>query len=596
MFSDNLQFYPTPLTLAVRAWKLFKNKNFTRVLEPHGGEGHLVTSTTIQKHPYNKDETQVIVTQMHNVADKVEVDGRFYSRRDLQIDCLEIDVTKHHILREKGMQVVGLDFMQFKQGAIYSHIIMNPPFASGVQHLLHAWDIMYDGEIVAIINAESIKNAFSKERKFLVDLIDQHGSVEFIQEAFVEAERTTEVEIALVYLRKESSVQQDVFGDVLDRLKKDKMSGDELMEDYQEINAVVLPRSLVETQVAAFNAALIVAKEAIFANQRAAYYRNVIGKPMEVFDTDGGLDKPEALKSISSSIYDSYTDLKNRAWTSILRSTEVTSRLSSQAQKKLESEFEVIKLLEFNMTNIYGFLAGLTEKRGEIQMGMACDVFDIISKYHQDNTVFHMGWKSNSHHRTFGMSIKKTRFILPNNDCHRDSLHWDALQRLGDIDKVFAMLDGKFEPEISLVSVFDKNFTALKNGERVSGSYFDVRYYPGIKTIHFFARDKKLVDRLNRVVGRQRAWLPPEGETVNEAFWLQYDNSEKFDKELRAELKTKARYHWENPLQGLNSNDEFENMKVSKRLTDSIEAVLERNGISINAVIEKKEALLLEAA
>lgn len=31
---------------------------------------------------------------------------------------------------------------------------MTPPFASGVEHVLKAWNLLYDGELVAILNAE----------------------------------------------------------------------------------------------------------------------------------------------------------------------------------------------------------------------------------------------------------------------------------------------------------------------------------------------------------------------------------------------------------------------------------------------------------
>lgn len=586
---DTLQYYPTPLALATKAWKLFKNKHYTRVLEPSGGEGHLVTHTEIV-------EDKMTVTQMVNLANPIYVEGKRYSRRELNIDCIEVDVRKHQILRDKGLEVIGLDFMKFKQGAIYSHIIMNPPFAYGVAHVLHAWDILYDGEIVAIISAESIKNPFSKERQFLVSLIEKYGSVEFLQDEFVEAERKTEVEIALIYLRKESNVANDVCGDILDKLKRDEMNADDLIEDYQEINAVVLPRNYVETQVSAFNAAVIASKEAIFARQRAGYYANILGNTMERIDGGNGVNPTETIKNLSNTIHEEYKELKNRAWTSILRSTEVTSRLSSEAQKRLTKEFEVIKCLEFDVANIYGFLAGLSEKQGDIQLNMACDVFDIITRYHSDNTVFYMGWKSNDKHRTCGMSIKKTRFILPNNRAIVRSLEWSATQRLGDIDKVFAMLDGKAQPEVSLVSVFENDMTKLRAGERISTSYFDVRYYPGIGTIHFFAKDKKLIERLNRLVGRHREWLPPEGEKVNEAFWLQYESAEKFDKEVRIELKKQKSSSYDDPLWGINSRDDDTRAFANKKASSAIETVLERRGISVNAVLSKEEVLMLEVA
>jgi len=63
-------------------------------------------------------------------------------------------------LKASGRQVavVGHDFLEFKMGAIYSHIIMNPPFSQGAAHVLHAWHILYDGEIVALLNAETVRN------------------------------------------------------------------------------------------------------------------------------------------------------------------------------------------------------------------------------------------------------------------------------------------------------------------------------------------------------------------------------------------------------------------------------------------------------
>lgn len=119
---DDLQFYPTPPDLARRAWKKFKNKCFERVLDPSAGNGDLADADA------RKDE---------------------WGRRSVKPDCIEIDISRHATLQSKGLKVVGLDFMTFTSGAIYSHIIMNPPFAVGAKHVLKAWDILWDGEIVA---------------------------------------------------------------------------------------------------------------------------------------------------------------------------------------------------------------------------------------------------------------------------------------------------------------------------------------------------------------------------------------------------------------------------------------------------------------
>jgi hypothetical protein len=99
-----------------------------------------------------------------------------------------------------------------------------------------------------------------------------------------------------------------------------------------------------------------------------------------------------------------------------------------------------------------------------------------------------------------------------------NDLPWASRQMLADIDKVFSMLDGKVKPEISLETAFNQHFHALRNGSRVKASYFDVRYYPGVGTIHFFPTNKKLIDRINRLVGNHRRWLPP----VTEKAFTQY--------------------------------------------------------------------------
>lgn len=579
---DALQFYPTPKDLARRAWAKFKNRNFVRVLEPHAGNGDLALAGVVGEDDYH------------------------FGRKILP-DCCEIDISRHATLRAHKLNVVGMDFLKFQSGAIYSHILMNPPFNEGVKHVLKAWEVLWDGEVVAIINAETIRNPFSAERRLLVGLVERHGEVEFIDGAFSveDAERKTDVDVALVYLRKKADMSADIIGSVLDELKCDDATASSLAGDYREAQEVVLPNSVIENSVAAFNAAVRVMRDAVFAEARARYYSQLLGDTMATRngegdgDTDGAGD---SLKYVMEEVGRRYDELKDRAWAGVLRSSNVTSRLSSAAQKRVESEFAQIQKLEFTVQAIYGFLCGIVESKGQIQLQMCCDVFDLITKYHADNAVFYKGWKSNSKHRTCGMRIKTTRFILPRPGfCYGSRLSWEAERMLADFDKVFAMLDGKAEACGGLVDTFNWHFDELRAGNRVSSAYFDVRYYPGAGTIHFFARSKVLVDRLNRLVGRQRAWLPPEGERVSDAFWLQYDNGEKFDKEVRAEIDkgAKCTSYWNHPLRHIGGAEGDERKTQAEAAIDgAITTVLKRRGIDVDFLLEngQQERLLLKAA
>lgn len=569
---SDLQFYPTPPELAERAWAKFKNREFVRVLEPSAGDGRLA-------------------------AGNPRYDDRRNSWRgpQIEVDCIEIDVSKHPLLREAGFNVVGVDFGQFNgAGAIYSHIIMNPPFLEGAKHVLKAWDLLYDGEIVAILNAETVLNPFSKERRLLVQLIGQHGDVEFIEGAFAgpEAERKTDVGVALVYLRKQSSFSKDLLGDILEGLDREGHHG--LDAGYREANDLAIPGTFIENSVKSFEAAVRAMRQSVFAEARYAGYAARLGKSMEQLDAENGeadITKTanSSLAWVQSTMHTRYSDLKARAWTGILRSTQVLSKLSSAAQKRVESEFENIKQLEFSVSNIYGFLGGLIAKQADIQLDMACDVFDLITRYHSDNTVFYMGWKSNDKHRTCGLRIKSTRFVLPGHktESFQKSISWDSERLLADFDKVFALLDGKAAPELGLVELFKKDFAALRvRNTRMSSTYFDVRYFPNAGTIHFFPRSKKLMDRLNRLVGAHRKWLPPEGERVSDAFWLQYESAEKFDKEVRDTAMKGVTRHWDNPLDKATSGNSENRDEGMAKMAEALAQVLANNGIDPNALLE----------
>ena len=171
------------------------------------------------------------------------------------------------------------------------------------------------------------------------------------------------------------------------------------------------------------------------------------------------------------------------------------------------------------------------------------------------------------------------------------------MKMLSDFDKIFAMLDGgKLKPEVGLCDIFTKELEQLRRGARVSSSYFDCRWYPGIGTIHFFSRSAALTDALNRKVGRHRQWLPPEGTRVSEDFWKQYEKSEKFDKEIRQSLNTN-RKRWERTaIDRLFSKDEKEREAAHEAVADVIDQVLARHGISTDFLLEDSQQMPLLAA
>ena len=590
----DFQFYPTPLSLARRAWAKFRNKNFVRVLEPSAGNGDMIKGMPGFGSQYG---------------------------RCAPVDCCEIDIGKHATLRSlPGVSVVGMDYLQFGGGAIYSHIIQNPPFAHGVHHVLKAWESMFDGEIVSVINAETIRNPNSREREHLVRLIEQYGDVEFIEEAFIgdDVERETKVEIALVYLRKQSQAGEDIVGTLLGDLVEENESAktQRFADEFQKAQDLAVPTTVIENYVLIFDAAVRTMRDAVIAEARANHYSGMIGSTMAELSSGsatGSTRGAASLEWVKEQIAARYLMLKDQAWANLLRSSKVQSKLSSNAQKRMEAAFGEIKTLEFTVSNINGFLLGLMENQGTIMRQMACDVFDLITRYHTDNVVFYKGWVSNSKQRTCGMRLKKSRFVIPGNMNYAGSsnLSYEAERRLADFDRVLAMLDGKEAPDVSLVQVFRNCMSELKGGERVASSYLEVRFYPKAGTIHFFPRSQELMDKLNRLVGEHRQWLPPQTETPSKDFMRQYDDADRFDKELRAQLdadlkakREAGRYFsaFDHPLRGIFRNDE--NEQCSATIDAALTKVHERHGIAVDFQLQhsahesahEQEQLLLLAA
>ena len=83
---------------------------------------------------------------------------------------------------------------------------MNPPFDNGDEHFLKAWDIARNTTIVCLLNAETLRNPYSANRKLIYKIIeDNGGTIEYIQNAFATSERPTKVEIALIRISKRTS-------------------------------------------------------------------------------------------------------------------------------------------------------------------------------------------------------------------------------------------------------------------------------------------------------------------------------------------------------------------------------------------------------
>ena len=457
------QYFPTGVRLAAKAWAKFK-RPIRHVCDPSAGKGHLIRHAK-EGFPGVADEDLPWVAE---IPDMEIAEGRFktrvreYARRkfsDLaEVSVIEIDIQHHASLKEMGAKVLGYDFLEIRSLATVSSVIMNPPFAQGCAHVLHAWDCLYDAELVAIVNAETIRNPYSQERKRLVQLIQEHGSVEFLTDQFVDdAERKTAVDVALIHMEKVPG-QYLNFDALIGSLRTGNNGMDEI--DPKTCTALSLPGNFIKEVCFRFGQAVSAAREASEAVAVANHMTDAIGITLDAMQAKGvGSD----FREVSGSIRDAantdfkvrYDNLKKRAWAQILRSTLLTDKVSNQARRKIEASSSNIYDLEFTPANVHGFLAGVLQSMGDIYQSMLLDMFDSILERSSDNVVFYKSWKSNQKHR-IGMRLRKSRFILPRFRMgFGGHLDYEDERFLADLDKCWGYLHGVSDNYDGLVQRFD---------------------------------------------------------------------------------------------------------------------------------------------
>ncbi|MCK5610676.1 methyltransferase, partial [Candidatus Pacearchaeota archaeon] len=195
----NKNFYPTPTPLIEKMVAKIQTRP-GNILEPSAGKGDILE--------YIRD----------SYNDKIRYANRL---------AIENDQDLRATLRGKGIKVIDSDFLAFAGPDKFDLIIGNPPFDNGDKHLLKAIDIMYRGEIIFLLNAETIKNPHTNTRKLLGErLAELNADVEYIKNGFMlpGTERKTAVEVALVYINIQREVEDDLFAgvdDKADELKPD---------------------------------------------------------------------------------------------------------------------------------------------------------------------------------------------------------------------------------------------------------------------------------------------------------------------------------------------------------------------------------------
>lgn len=506
MFEHNKNFYPTPPSLINRMLRKIEGHP-GKVLEPSAGKGDIVEAL------------------------KERFTNR-YGHNGPEVLTMETDPELQACLRGKGIKMLDSDFLAYTGPDKFDLIIANPPFDDGDRHLLKALDIMYRGQIVFLLNAETIRNPYSNTRKVLAQRLEElNASVEFIQDAFVDAERQTLVEVALVYVKIERKVEDDLFAGA------DDWSPD-AKEEFKEKNEISTGKTIAEL-VAEYNEIIQAGADTI-----TSYYRNYrkIGKYLKLNDHDNKMrsySTEDLTTMMQGDLNDMLRTVRTAFWRRTLDLKEVKTRLTTKKQAEFEEGLKLHQNMDFTEANIRQFVLNLIAGYEGTIADAVVDLFDMFTVRHcyergeyEKNIWMFNGWKTNK-----AFKVQK-RIVVPigyrgswdgpfTNYKGEWALNHDAARKLRDIDVVMNSLDGGGE-FVSMSQALTEAF-ALGISSGIESTYFRITAHKK-GTAHLTFKDENILRRFNVIACKSKNWLPgdfgakayedmnPEEKAVVESF------------------------------------------------------------------------------
>lgn len=463
IFSDS--FYPTPSNLIYKMLE-WVNLSNSRILEPSAGKWDILDVI--------KDRTR-------------------YGWR-MWLYAIEIEPELQDILRGKWYKVIDSDFLQYDGDIDFNLIIANFPFSNGDEHFLKAWNLLKNWQIVCLLNAETIKNPYSEKRKLIERIIqDNNGKVEYIQNAFIDAERKTNVEVALIRISRTTETKEFEFDWMNDREKI----------DFQDAfaNNGIQTQDVIGNIVREYNTAKELYAKGLQYIDQATKIASSISDNYEL--------KPFDIASNCNTLTErvtKYTEcFKYGVWNKLIKAIWAEKFMTSKVREDFQKWMRDQGNIALTKNNIEAFIQNLFKKSGSIMDATILEVFDDFTKYHEENRVYIEWWKTNS-----SWKVNK-KVILP----YRIRYTWwndYYSERTSDIDKVMCYLTWNSIDSIRTIDDWVRNH---KPGEEFETTFFKCRYYKKL-TLHITFLDPKLHDYFTMKAVYWKGWLPPSEKKAYE--------------------------------------------------------------------------------
>lgn len=495
MFYDNADFYPTPADLATVMVNMADLKRVHFVLEPSAGKGDLV----------DKLKSKMRYDGYSNITGK--------HGSDVEIDCIEQDVNLQNLLKGAGKRLIFDDFLKFETFKKYDLILMNPPFSEGDKHLLKALEMMKNGgQIVCLLNAETLKNPYSNSRKELSRKLEQLGAeIKYLNGAFTEAERVTNVEVALIYV---DIPAREPVSLILDNLEKAPEMGITDFTADKEITFYELLKRMVYQFNLEAKAGIKLINEYCrlqpYLMNRLDTSKDKYAKPIFEIKFD---DKSYECGRAANMVNQYLKKLRYKYWYALGDNPDFRAQLTSNLADMYYKKLLELSDYDFNLHNIEQVNKELQSQMTAAVEDTILALFDELSDKYSwypectKNIHYYNGWRTNIAH----MINKKVIIPMQTTDSWNNEIDvtkYSTVRKINDIEKVMDYLnDGRVAPYIGIERVLQ---TAKYEGQtrNIDSKYFTLTFFKK-GTVHLTFKNAELLKKFNIFGSQKKAWLPP---------------------------------------------------------------------------------------
>lgn len=521
------EFYPTPSELAAKMVNsVFIKGKIETILEPSAGKGDLIEFLLLTleylkyrdycRYIYKNDLAMPYETVIEGVITEFVLPdfkkGKRAEHYCNKADCIESDSDLCAILKDKGYRVYNDDFLSFDDDKHYDLIIMNPPFSNGDEHLLKAISIAEKtgSKIICLLNAETIRNPYSNKRKLLANILEKYNAdIEYVQNAFSNAERKTDVEVAIIRVEIPAPFKEK--SQIWEELEQNNVEIDEPEFSNEIVSADDPLRMAVKLYKQELQAGKRLIEEYLvlkpyltqtFENEETPSYEK--GCLLTLSSGKNGLDWNEYLYS-----------LRYKYWHQLLHNPAFMNNLTSNLREEYYSMISEFANKDFSLKNIYSVKMDIISRTAKGIEEKIVSMFEQLSYKNSmeaaGNVHYFNGWKSNS---AFKINKKVVIPYVVAYSWSRINLYHcsdrSVYKILDDLEKCLAFLqigESNYIYEIDLNNQL-KFYQEKQVTKKMQFRYFDVDVFKK-GTMHIKFRDLDLLKRFNIYGCQHKGWLPP---------------------------------------------------------------------------------------